>query len=71
MTTYGYARVSATDQDLSIQKRTLKVAGCGMISRLLGGLQRDAPPPQFVDDVLKISSSHPQTGNVPSDLATK
>jgi DNA invertase Pin-like site-specific DNA recombinase len=31
MTTYGYARVSATDQDLSIQKRALKAAGCEMI----------------------------------------
>jgi hypothetical protein len=28
MTTYGYARVSTTDQDLSIQKRALKAAGC-------------------------------------------
>jgi DNA invertase Pin-like site-specific DNA recombinase len=31
MTIYGYARVSAIDQDLSIQKRALKAAGCEMI----------------------------------------
>ena len=31
MTTYGYARVSTIDQDLSLQRRTLKAAGCDMI----------------------------------------
>lgn len=31
MTIYGYARVSTTDQDLSIQETTLKAAGCEMI----------------------------------------
>ena len=28
---YGYARVSTTDQDLSIQDAALRVAGCMMI----------------------------------------
>src|SRR6201988_3236027 len=28
---YGYARVSTTDQDLSIQEAALKAAGCGVI----------------------------------------
>ena len=31
MTIIGYARVSTTDQDLSIQKATLKAAGCEVI----------------------------------------
>src|SRR6201996_7718359 len=31
MTVLGYARVSATDQDLSIQEAALKVAGCDVI----------------------------------------
>ena len=28
---YGYARVSSTDQDLSVQRAALKAAGCGVI----------------------------------------
>ena len=31
MATYGYARVSTIDQDLSLQRRTLKTAGCDVI----------------------------------------
>ena len=31
MANYGYARVSTTDQDLSIQEETLKIAGCEII----------------------------------------
>jgi hypothetical protein len=31
MPTYGYARVSKIDQDLSLQRRTLKAAGCDVI----------------------------------------
>ena len=29
---YGYARVSTTDQDLSIQEVALKTAGCAVIA---------------------------------------
>ncbi|PNG26219.1 recombinase family protein [Methylocella silvestris] len=31
MATYGYARVSTTDQDLALQKKALKAAGCTII----------------------------------------
>jgi DNA invertase Pin-like site-specific DNA recombinase len=31
MPTYGYARVSTIDQDLSLQRRSLKAAGCDVI----------------------------------------
>jgi len=31
MPTYGYARVSTIDQDLSLQRRTLMSAGCDVI----------------------------------------
>src|SRR5260370_22974940 len=31
MTVIGYARVSTTDQDLSIQEAALRAAGCGVI----------------------------------------
>ena len=31
MATYGYASVSTIDQDLSLQRRTLKAAGCDVI----------------------------------------
>src|SRR3954471_2952475 len=31
MAIYGYARVSTIDQDLSLQRRTLKAAGCNVI----------------------------------------
>jgi DNA invertase Pin-like site-specific DNA recombinase len=31
MATYGYARVSTIDQDLGLQRRMLKAAGCDVI----------------------------------------
>ena len=31
MPTYGYARVSTIDQELSLQRHTLKAAGCDVI----------------------------------------
>ncbi|MFC5567376.1 recombinase family protein, partial [Rubellimicrobium aerolatum] len=31
MTLYGYARVSTTDQDLSLQEAALRAAGCQVI----------------------------------------
>ena len=31
MATFGYARVSSTDQDLALQEKMLKAAGCGVI----------------------------------------
>jgi hypothetical protein len=36
MATYGYARVSTIDQDLSLQRRTLKAAGCDVIQKKEG-----------------------------------
>jgi DNA invertase Pin-like site-specific DNA recombinase len=39
---YGYARVSTTDQDLSIQQAALKAAGCQIVrSEKLSGKTRD------------------------------
>ena len=31
MATYGYARVSTDDQDVSIQEAALRVAGCDLV----------------------------------------
>ena len=42
MTTYGYARVSTTDQDLGIQRDALKAAGCSMVrAEKMSGTSRD------------------------------
>jgi DNA invertase Pin-like site-specific DNA recombinase len=40
MPTYGYARVSTIDQDLSLQSRTLKAAGCDVIRAETSGTRR-------------------------------
>ena len=45
MTTYGYARVSSTDQDLTIQKEALLAAGCDNIrSEKAAGASRNGRP---------------------------
>jgi len=31
MAAYGYARVSTIDQDLELQKKTLRAAGCDIV----------------------------------------
>jgi DNA invertase Pin-like site-specific DNA recombinase len=42
MPTYGYARVSSLDQDLSIQRAALEAAGCGVIrAEKASGTRRD------------------------------
>jgi len=42
MATYGYARVSTTDQDLSLQQAALKAAGCEIIrAEKVSGTRRD------------------------------
>lgn len=42
MAVYGYARVSTTDQDLSIQREALKAAGCEVIrAEKVSGTSRD------------------------------
>jgi DNA invertase Pin-like site-specific DNA recombinase len=42
MTTYGYARVSTTDQNLGIQRDALTAAGCTMVrSEKMSGTTRD------------------------------
>lgn len=42
MATYGYARVSTTDQDLSLQKQALEAAGCEVVrSEKMSGTSRE------------------------------
>ena len=63
MATYGYARVSTTDQDLSIQEEKLRAAGCETIrSEKVTGTTREGRPEletllQFVrrGDVLMVT----------------
>ena len=41
MTLYGYARVSTTDQDPTIQEQALRAAGCSVVrSETASGSQR-------------------------------
>jgi DNA invertase Pin-like site-specific DNA recombinase len=42
MTSYGYARVSTLDQDLTVQRQALRAAGCGVIrAEKASGNRRD------------------------------
>jgi DNA invertase Pin-like site-specific DNA recombinase len=42
MTSYGYARVSTLDQDLTVQRQALRTAGCGVIrAEKASGSRRD------------------------------
>ena len=52
---YGYARVSTTDQDLSIQEAALKAAGCEMIraEKRSGTSRTDRPELQTLMDSLR------------------
>ncbi len=44
MASYGYARVSSLDQDLTIQRAALKAAGCGVVrAEKASGSRRDGP----------------------------
>lgn len=53
MTTYGYARVSTTDQDLSIQEEALKAFGCDIIrSEKVSGTSREGR--QELDTLLQF-----------------
>ena len=46
MTPYGYARVSTTDQDLSLQEEALRAAGCQVIraEKKTGTRKNERPP---------------------------
>ena len=53
MAVYGYARVSTTDQDLTIQEDALKAAGCGTIrSEKLSGSTTNRPELQTLLEFL-------------------
>jgi len=42
MANYGYARVSTIDQDLTLQQKTLKAAGCDIVrAEKVTGTRRD------------------------------
>lgn len=42
MALYGYARVSTIDQDVTLQERTLRAAGCNIVrSEKVSGSKRD------------------------------
>jgi len=42
MASYGYARVSTLDQDLTVQRQALRAAGCGVIrAEKASGSRRD------------------------------
>ena len=53
MANYGYARVSTTDQDLTIQEQALKAAGCEMIrSEKVSGTNREGR--QELDNLIQF-----------------
>jgi DNA invertase Pin-like site-specific DNA recombinase len=42
MATFGYARVSTLDQDLTVQQQVLRAAGCGVVhAEKASGARRD------------------------------
>ena len=59
MTTYGYARVSTTDQDLSIQVEALRKAGCEVIREE----KRSGDHPRGKTGVGHAPSIHPLRGH--------
>ena len=70
MASYGYARVSTLDQDLTVQRQTLRAAGCSVIrAEKASGSRRDGRTElqvllDFVPKLLVEPRSLSRTGGV-------